>query len=843
MAEALAVVGLISAVVAFVEVGSKFAAKLQYFHQSGKRIPSYLSDVSAQVSLLIEVVEQIREDGESNQIPESTCQCLFQAVKGCSRRTQELGILLEQIAISRDDSRAIRVRKFWRGVLQERKLLDLLRSLEAYKSLISLKLLQDTRRTVQEKTDKVDRGHYHVPPLKVLQFIGRAEALETIAASLRPGSEGGRKIAVLLGMGGAGKTQIALEYCKQAWRDRDYQHIFWVDATSLESIRSSYKTIATEFAPGSDKAQGVSSAVDFVKDIIGSLPTPWLMIYDNFDSPRRVPNIPELLPDGDKIAGAILFTSRHLDSSRLGTTIRIDQMNPSDCLELFFYHTQCEASESNIALATKIIDRLGRLPLAIDQAASYIKTRQLDLNKFENEYVNLSTTSLWSTIPQIWEYKKQVGNEEVRTALSVCTTWELSFGELEGDLSYRQSVGRLLSFMALFGRSRLSENLAIALTKQTDQPILRSEFCLKDGVWDTDKFQDTLVDLYGLSILQSIDLGSELSSFSLHPMIAEWLKLRIGLSERKRFVEAASASLNLVLVNQLKDLENCPFQVGEKLLSYIENLIESAHDLIPNDLELSGISNHALLTFARYYCHFEKFDASEALYRKVLDEYDSTLHPQDHAKLQVYYDLAFCYKEGGKFSEAIEMYERAIEGQIATLGREHPSTLRSMNGLGIANRRAQNYSRAEKTLSYVVDVGPQVLGVHNSLYLNALNNLAVVFRYQRRLTEAQTLAEQGLALKLESFGFSNVWTLDSHRCLGLILRDQGKLEEAEKIFLRNLEGLEKLLGPLHSSTLFTISLLERLYLTMGWEDKSQEMGERMQGKLGRSILQEWHFGA
>jgi hypothetical protein len=142
-------------------------------------------------------------------------------------------------------------------------------------------------------------------------------------------------------------------------------------------------------------------------------------------------------------------------------------MGVSDCLDLFFYRTNLERSASNTVLASKITNRLGCLPLAIDQAAAFIRSRQLDPNKFDEQFVKLSTASLWSTTPQLWEYKKRIGTDEQETALSICTTWEMSFGELEGNSSRQQSIGRLLSFLALFGRSEISERLAIALANNT----------------------------------------------------------------------------------------------------------------------------------------------------------------------------------------------------------------------------------------------------------------------------------------------------------------------------------------------------------------------------------------
>jgi tetratricopeptide (TPR) repeat protein len=838
MAEAIAAIGLASSIVSFIDIGTKFVSQLQAFNESRDQVPVCLVDVAAQLPLLVELTSQIQTDSvlDGSELSRSSSQTLLQAINGCTRRTRELATLIELTTISPTDSRVVRLRKTWISIRQERKILDILRSLETYKSLITLKLLQDRSRMLPDEDKNAEGTSYIVPSLKIVRFVGRVDILVAIGENLETHGEG-RKIVVLVGMGGMGKTQIALEYCSRVWSNGCFQNIFWIDASSLESIERSYETVAAALAGSSNITKGLKSTALFVKESIERLRTAWLMVYDNFDSPRKVPNIQELLPNvGNETHGAILFTSRHVDSARLGTMIQVNQMGESDCLEVFFRHTQYERSKSNNTLASKIIDRLGNLPLAIDQAAAYIKSRQLKLNQFDEKYAELSATSLWRTLPQVWEYKKQLANEERQTALSVCTTWDMSFQELSGDPAYQSSVGTLLSCLALFGRSNMSEKLAIAIIKDDEQFTRRLDICLTDGLWDRHKFQDTLVELYGLSILQSINLDSEFSSFTLHPMICEWLKLRIDVKERRRFVGVAASSLNQLLTKQLNSLEATLLEDAQQLLGYIDNLTSSARELIPEDTESSAIPTQASVTFARYYCHFEKFDRAEELHRAVLAVYDRTLEPDDIAKLELYHDLGLCYFKQGKYSEAEALYEKAIKGKAAKLGPEHPSTLRSMKMLGTTNRRSLNYTGCEKMLLYVAEVASRTLGLHDILYLETLNNLAVLRRYQKRLMEAQQLAEESLALKLQTIGFLHVSTLTTYRCVALILKDQGKHAEAEDKFLRSLEGLRKVVGSLHTSTLFTVSLLEQLYSTMGLEEKAVGMGEMMHGEMGRCLL-------
>jgi tetratricopeptide (TPR) repeat protein len=117
----------------------------------------------------------------------------------------------------------------------------------------------------------------------------------------------------------------------------------------------------------------------------------------------------------------------------------------------------------------------------------------------------------------------------------------------------------------------------------------------------------------------------------------------------------------------VEDLESCPFEEGQKLLEHIENLIENSHELLSNDSELGGVSVDATTTFARYCCHFEKYDESEATYKKIIEVYDRDLQALDMTKLGILHDLAFRLREAGKLSEAEVVFEKVIEGKIATV--------------------------------------------------------------------------------------------------------------------------------------------------------------------------------
>ena len=90
------------------------------------------------------------------------------------------------------------------------------------------------------------------------------------------------------------------------------------------------------------------------------------MVFDNYDQPSEFRNITTYLPQGE--AGAILFTSRHVDSERLGVAIRVTRMTENEGLDLLLRQSRQERNDDNAAEGKKIVQKLGYLPLAIDQA-------------------------------------------------------------------------------------------------------------------------------------------------------------------------------------------------------------------------------------------------------------------------------------------------------------------------------------------------------------------------------------------------------------------------------------------------------------------------------------------
>lgn len=140
-----------------------------------------------------------------------------------------------------------------------------------------------------------------VPKRLVNKFEGREEQLLGILShfNLTP-EESGCRILILQALGGQGKTQIALEYCRRS--RSTYRGVFWVNASSEETAIQSFVDIARELDPASSAALKDDNArVQLVVKKLERWDARWLMVFDNYDDPDRFPNVEEFIPSCKRI--------------------------------------------------------------------------------------------------------------------------------------------------------------------------------------------------------------------------------------------------------------------------------------------------------------------------------------------------------------------------------------------------------------------------------------------------------------------------------------------------------------------------------------------------------------
>ncbi|KAF4982121.1 hypothetical protein FZEAL_2181 [Fusarium zealandicum] len=303
-----------------------------------------------------------------------------------------------------------------------------------------------------------------VPYTSNPDFVGRSEIIELLKdqlghSELQRQSNAHRQ-ASLCGLGGVGKTQIALAYAYWVQETYPKTSVFWVHASSLERFRQGYSSIAKKCQlPGHD-----DNVLSMVKDWLESESSKkWLMIIDNaddmelfFTQPGEKPTNPpaglreELSQYIPHCAhGTVLITTRDmqvgLELTKGKLPIEVNRMDDSEATQLLSQGLQ--GMDEPFDELVQLSSRLEFLPLALVQASAFIQENKISVK----EYVELLDTSQKNLIDLLSEEFETVGRED-EAPRAVAETWMLSFQQIERQHPF---AGELLSLMSLFDRQAI----------------------------------------------------------------------------------------------------------------------------------------------------------------------------------------------------------------------------------------------------------------------------------------------------------------------------------------------------------------------------------------------------
>ncbi|HEX6242012.1 MAG TPA: FxSxx-COOH system tetratricopeptide repeat protein, partial [Polyangiales bacterium] len=208
-------------------------------------------------------------------------------------------------------------------------------------------------------------------------FTGRAILLERLEEALRSSSKAAVLPQTLHGMGGVGKTQLVIEYI---WRHlEEYDLVWWIPAEQTSSVLASLTQLAERLGLviTDDLAQNARTALDALAN--GGLK--WLLVYDNAD---EVATLDQLMPSS---GGHIVLTTRNLEWKTTGLAIEVDVFQRSESIELLQRRFQGDTNSQRLrtADADQLAEKLGDLPLALEQAAAWCLATSMPVG----EYVEL----------------------------------------------------------------------------------------------------------------------------------------------------------------------------------------------------------------------------------------------------------------------------------------------------------------------------------------------------------------------------------------------------------------------------------------------------------------------
>ncbi|KAJ6523535.1 hypothetical protein DFH09DRAFT_198317 [Mycena vulgaris] len=606
-------------------------------------------------------------------------------------------------------------------------------------------------------------------------------------------------IFLLHGLGGAGKTQIALKFIEEC--SSLFSNRFLIDASTTETIDTGLKNIAA--------TQNAGSTAQEALEWLSSKPAEWLLFFDNADDPRI--NLNKFFPQCKH--GNILITSRNPRlRAYAGSHSLVSDMEELDAIALLLKSCAEEITPRNKELATDIVKALYYLPLAIIQAGAFI-LKSGALSSYLNFYAKNQAQLL----------SEQPDQSHDDYAQTVYTTWHISFDQLS------KPAGTLLQLFSFLHHNGISEEIFSRASlyefpsngpsrKELQDPLeFLSQFSGPTGVWNSLQFMAVMNEITAYS-LANFDPDRKL--YSIHPLVHDWSRSTLTDQEQYHYWMVAVVGMSISGILE-QDLQ----LTSLKLLPHVDSLLSGNMDIRPDFQKDYGL----------LYYHAERLKDAEQLGLAVLEHWQSVLGEDDLDTLHAMEALASTYSQQGRYKEAEELGLVVLEKQRKILGEEHPDTLHAMGNLASTHDKLGRLQEAEELEVVVLENRRNVLGEDHPDTLITMRNVAWTYHQLGKLKEAKELAGIVLEKQRKILGEDHLDTLRTMGNLSSIYHSLGKLKEAEELEVIVLETRRKILGGDHPDTLRAMGNLAATYHNLGKFQEAEELGVMVLEKRQRII--------
>ncbi|PVF91532.1 hypothetical protein CPB86DRAFT_878463 [Serendipita vermifera] len=675
---------------------------------------------------------------------------------------------------------------------------------------------------------------YRQRPAVVPFFIGQQDILDRLHEThvRGPNSKGEYPtISVLVGLGGSGKTQIALQFAKQFERLRLLTStrnpnllVFFVDASSEDRIKGDYQAII--------RSRGSvyrSSTYEGALQWFLSTEQTWLVIADNADDPSI--DLHPFIPRCSR--GHFIITSRNANQGLIARTHthHTEALYHDDSVKLLLDVSGYESNDINMERAGAIVMTLGCLPLAIVQAAGYIFK-----HKCLSSYLDIYNESKEDLLSQRAKELPQGYN------LSVATTLEMSFNRLSAST---KAILRILSFLQntsiahrivvnaakndffyVSGKAKDADSGRVDDIKHESEALCRI-FCPK-GKWSEAEFYNMIEPCLQYSLLHSTVTDDDQKFYSMHILVQSWLQIQPDSIDG---VSPKCLAWRMLLATVDENLSYRYFNVYGMLLPHL-----SAFSGTPIKFSTDNILLHRVFidsgSFIKAHFHLMEY----------IDMVRSRVRWDSPELLRALRYRIWSLIRLGRYHEAVEAGTEAVGLYIRALGKEDPRTLRTMHHLASAYNGTGEYMRARELDEEILVIRKKVIGPLHSHTLRSMSNLASdyarlgQYKDARRLQEevdlglyvkARELDEKVLSLRKEFMGSEHPDTLASMHNLASDYSNLGFYDKSRELGEELLPLRRRVLGPEHPSTLWSMNNLAMVYNVLGNSEKARDISEKI----------------
>jgi transcriptional regulator with XRE-family HTH domain/Tfp pilus assembly protein PilF len=692
-----------------------------------------------------------------------------------------------------------------------------------------------------EKVDKswlqpleIEIRPWRVPNERNPHFTDHRNLVQHLHDRLTSGEVGASRQSIS-GLGGIGKTQLALEY---AYHYQDYYAaVLWIRAGTQAQMLGDLSRIAELLQI--PKAKNLASKPQYlVNEIVYWLRTHsnWLLVFDNVDENPddeenieatekdiRIDHLLSLLKEGH-----ILLTTRVQSVANLAQNFQLEEMQSEEGAQLLLLRSN-QLSSPDILKVVDSVDRkealalsqlLGGLPLALEQARAYIEATGCGLAGYRRLFEEFRKEILQSVI------KGSRLNREYQD--SVATTWLISFRRVEQQFAVASDLLRLCAYFApeaipdaivLKGAGKLDSGLR-QLAKNSLQFNLACQVLLN----------------YSL-----IKRSAKEETFSIHRLVQVVLQDSMDEDKQRFWAEQAVQALELA------------FHVATEQESeqYIPHAQVCASSIKKFHLEGQAVAE--LLKMAAKAVDIRGWFAhARPLYMQAFDAFSTFFGPNHPRTLSVLRDVAHLHMDLGAAPLSAMVYQKLADHLEQVLGPDNPDLLDALNYLAWAQLVSRDYMAVaqtcikalqmlernqgrwptEQAMTYQIAAEISVLsgkddlaeayyqgalalqeltlGPNHPEVASTLSNYGAFLLLHQDIDKGEALLHHALEIRQKVLGRDHPETADSLVCLAAISWRRKNYKEVEDRYQQALEIYRQKLGPYHPDVLSTLRLLAKL---------------------------------
>jgi tetratricopeptide (TPR) repeat protein len=599
---------------------------------------------------------------------------------------------------------------------------------------------------------------WNVPHRRNPNFAGREELLAKLREVLTSGKPAALTQAIA-GLGGVGKTQLALEY---VWQHAShYNIVWWVRSEEPATLSADYASLAAELGLPEAGASDQRAKVTAVCRVL-SRRSDWLLIFDNATDPDA---IRDYLPQSE---GHTLITSRNPHWSGEAQVLSVPVWSLTEASAFLLQRRPAETKAGARALA----DMLGRLPLALEHAAAYCEQTGRGyegyLTLYEKEQVRL-----FAAVRPPANYRD-----------TVTTTWALALAEVQ-RVAFAAEVLNLCAFLA---------------PDEIPRDLVREELNAGGLVFDI-----AVGALRGYSLVEASE-----ASLSVHRLVQTVVREALPLALRSTWAERAVERINRAFPTSFLDDPDI-WSRCTLLLPHAQASTAQAELL-----NVAGEATGDLMNAAGAYLIIHaNFVEARATFERAL-RIHKAVYGADHPQIaSINSNLGSVLRSLGNLSGAQAAHERALRIAEGVYGLDHHNVATIANNLGGVLQDLGDLSGARLAFERALQIDERLYGPDHPEVAKRVNNLGVILKVQGDLSGARLAFERALQIGERVYGPDHPYVAIRINNLGSVLQVQGDLAGAQVAFERSLRIDEAVYGPDHPTVARDVNNLGNVLHALG----------------------------